>query len=151
MIVTASPKPGMSNSNGSSADTHTEQERPERRQAARRRVLKAAVCTHGGKHIGVPCSVRDVSQSGARLRIEPTMAVCKQFELLVEIDGLEAECDTIWRKGHEMGVRFCAPPRLGRKRRQQVVDPMVCQSGLRPSSQSSRLATRGRSPNLFKR
>ena len=132
MIVTASPNPGVSNSDCSSLDGGAEQEKSERRHAARRRVLKSAVCTHVGKHIGVPCSVRDISRSGARLRIEATMAVCKQFELLIEIDGLEAKCDTIWRKGHEMGVRFCAPPRTGRKRRQHVVDPIVRQSGPRP-------------------
>ena len=137
MIVTANPKPGMSNLNCSSRDTHAQQENAERRRSARRRVFKSAICTHSGKHIGVPCTVRDISQSGARLRIEATMAVCKQFELLIEIDGLEAKCDTIWRKGHEMGVRFCAPPRTGRKRRHQVVDPIVRQFGLRLPAQGS--------------
>jgi two-component system cell cycle response regulator len=97
----------------------------EARRAARRRVLKAAVAATNDRHLTVACIVRDVSATGARLRAEGSVAVPDTFELIIEVDGLEADCEVVWRKGGEAGVRFLGPPRMVAARRQQVLDPIV--------------------------
>jgi hypothetical protein len=45
------------------------------------------------------------------------------FELIIEIDGLEAECHVVWRRGSELGVSFLKT-RQGQPRRAQIVRPL---------------------------
>lgn len=95
----------------------------EKRRAPRRRVLKAAVIAYADRHCTMPCAVRDISASGARLRVDNPLQVPDTFELLIELDGLEADCEVVTRKSSEVGVRFLGPPRQAPPRRAQVVAP----------------------------
>lgn len=93
-----------------------------KRNASRRRVLKAGVVAYNGRHVTLPCGVRDMSEQGARLTLAGSVTAPDTFELLVELDGIEASCEVVWRRGSEIGVRFLAPPKSNDKKREQVVD-----------------------------
>lgn len=95
------------------------------RQASRRRVLKAGIAASNERRLTVACSVRDLSAVGARLRSDGSVAIPDTFELLIDTDGLEADCQVVWRKGNEVGVRFLREPRIGAAKRVQVITPLV--------------------------
>jgi len=94
----------------------------DKRHSARRRVLKSAIAAYNDRHCTIPCVVRDISATGARLRSDSSISVPDTFELIVELDGLEMQCEVVWRKLDELGVRFIGAPRRGEPRRYQVVD-----------------------------
>ncbi len=97
----------------------------ESRAAARRRVLKAGVAAFNDRHITVACAVRDMSATGARLRAETTtVTIPDTFELLIATDGFEANCEVVWRRGTDIGVRFIGAPRQVSEKRQQVIEPV---------------------------
>jgi hypothetical protein len=97
----------------------------EARGAPRRRVLKAGVIASNDRHLTVACTVRDMSATGARLRIESSLGAPDTFELMIEVDGLEADCKVVWRKANEIGVRFLSAPRMVAAKRTQVVNPLA--------------------------
>jgi hypothetical protein len=92
----------------------------DQRTAQRRKQLKAGVITFRNRHATLPCAVREISEAGARLEVDPTL-VPDTFELLVEIDGLEADCEVVWRRKGMIGVRFRGETRRAAPRRLQVV------------------------------
>lgn len=94
----------------------------EPRTAPRRRQLKAAIIAFQNRHATLPCRVREISEAGARLEVG-TPHVPDTFELIVELDGIEADCEVVWRRGSLTGVRFLGPPRKGEPRRAQVINP----------------------------
>lgn len=91
----------------------------------RRRVLKSGTVAYGDRFQCFPCTVRDLSESGARLRVDNPLMVPNHFELLIEQDGFEANCEAVWRHDHEVGVRFTSPPRQSGTARKQVVTAVV--------------------------
>jgi hypothetical protein len=95
------------------------------RIAPRRRMLKAGVVAYNDRHVTIPCLVRDVSATGARLRIEASVTAPDTFDLIIDLDGMEASCQVVWRKGTDMGVRFLAAPRMVSAKRVQVISPLV--------------------------
>lgn len=95
------------------------------RAAVRRRVLKAGVVAYNDRHVTLPCTVRDLSGTGARVRVEGSISAPDTFELIIDIDGLEAHCQVVWRKSNEIGVRFLGAPRIVAPKRTQVINPML--------------------------
>lgn len=88
-------------------------------------MLKAGVIANSERHVTVPYGVRDLSARGARLSVTGSVAAPDTFELIVEVDGVEASCEVVWRRGQEVGVCFSAPPQPSAKRREQVVSQWV--------------------------
>ena len=109
------------------ADTATQGNRNEARAALRRRVLKSGIAASNDRRLTVSCTVRDLSATGARLRVEGLRTVPDTFELIIDLDGLEADCQVMWRKGGEVGVRFVSAPRTVAAKRSQVINPLVPQ------------------------
>jgi hypothetical protein len=95
------------------------------RTSPRRRVLKAGIAASNDRHITVACTVRDVSATGARLRTESSLNIPDTFELIIDVDGLEANCEVVWRKGNEVGARFLGAPRMVSAKRTQIITPLV--------------------------
>jgi len=69
--------------------------------------------------------VRDLSDGGARLLISGSVAAPDTFELLIELDGLEASCAVVARSAGEVRVKFLSPLRVVHARRVQTVTPAV--------------------------
>ena len=99
--------------------------RTEARGAPRRRTLKAGIMAFSGRHCTLPCIVRDMSDSGARLRVEGAISPPDNFELIIDLDGFEASSVIVWRNQNEIGIRFAEPPRNVAPKRAQVVQAVV--------------------------
>lgn len=97
----------------------------EHRGAPRRRVLKAGLVAYNDRHSTLSCTVRDISATGARVRVDGSVSPPDTFDLIVQIDGLEASCRVVWRNGPEVGVQFLAAPRMVAAKRQQVINPLA--------------------------
>jgi PilZ domain len=97
----------------------------EQRRALRRRVLKAGLVAYNERHSTLSCTVRDISDTGARVRVDGSVSAPDTFELIIQIDGLEASCEVVWRNGSEVGVRFLGAPRMVAAKRQQVINPLL--------------------------
>jgi hypothetical protein len=95
------------------------------RSSRRRRVLKSGTIVFNDRFSALPCTVRDLSETGAHLRVEGTVNVPNTFELIVDLDGLEANCEAVWRKDKDIGVRFLSAPRMAAPKRSQVVKALV--------------------------
>jgi hypothetical protein len=92
----------------------------ERRGSPRRRVLKGGIIAFNDRHPTLPCTVRGLSASGARLRVEGSVVAPEKFGLIIELDGFEADCEVVSRKAKESS----APPRTVKPMRVQIVKPI---------------------------
>lgn len=83
-------------------------------------MLKGGIIAYSGRQITLPCVVRDISGQGARLQVERGLAsVPDTFELIIELDGLEAKCEVVRKDPTGIGVRFLEPPSVVSPRRVQ--------------------------------
>lgn len=97
----------------------------EPRHALRRRTLKAGIVAYNNHFCTLPCMVRDLSATGAHLRLEGSVSAPDGFDLIVESDGLEATCEVVWRKDSDLGVRFIGAPRQVAVKKAQIVNARV--------------------------
>ncbi len=94
------------------------------RQSPRRRVLKTGIAAFSGRSCSIECSVRDLSDTGVRLRTTGSANIPDTFELIIETDGFEADCQVVWRKDNDIGVEFLGAPKRTTPVRRQVIDPI---------------------------
>lgn len=97
----------------------------EARVAPRRRTLKSGKVAYNDRHVTIDCMLRDMSATGARLRVEGSVTAPDTFELLIPLDGLEANCQVVWRSGSDLGVRFLSAPRIVAAKRTQVITALT--------------------------
>jgi len=77
----------------------------ETRIAPRHRVIKPAEIEHGGDKI--PCTVRDLSITGAAVEVsDPTRVIPEKFILVIPEDGLKLWCRVVRRTNFRIGVEF---------------------------------------------
>ena len=76
----------------------------ETRIAPRHRVRKAARIERDGEKI--PCTIRDLSITGAALEISDKIKIPATFTLIVPEDGLKLLCRVVWRRDFQIGVTF---------------------------------------------
>jgi hypothetical protein len=76
----------------------------EKRIAPRRRVLKAGSINFDGE--AIPCTVRNLSTTGAALDVEPLLCIPDRFNLFVESEKLNQPCHVAWREERRVGVVF---------------------------------------------
>ena len=88
----------------------------ERRASHRHRVLKGALVLFGNFSGAYDCLVRNVTEEGAKLGFDPTVAIPAEFELLIPGEAKIAPAELIWREKGEMGVRFTGPWRHHNRR-----------------------------------
>jgi PilZ domain len=76
----------------------------DRRQLpARRHLLKSGKVLLG-KH-PVPCTIRNLSETGACLQVQTTAGIPSKFEVVLE-DQPARTCKIIWRNETKLGVKF---------------------------------------------
>lgn len=83
------------------------------RSSVRRRLLKQARISFKGGRSTIDCVLRNLSDSGARLRVTSPLGVPDQFELLLLTDKTTHACRVVWRSANEMGVAFDQIPLRG--------------------------------------
>ncbi|WP_420408805.1 PilZ domain-containing protein [Hoeflea sp.] len=92
-------------------------------RAPRVRVLKGAHAAFNKEFSAIPCKLRDLSETGAKLEFEGGWFVPEEFTLHVDIDGYKVECRRLWHKGRFCGVEFIGEKIRTGKARQQVIAP----------------------------
>jgi hypothetical protein len=86
------------------AEAPSDQPSADKRQAARRKVLKTGKI-HFGKSREV-CTVRDLSSTGASLELARPIKVPDHFTLVLEMESAARNCAVVWRKERQLGIRF---------------------------------------------
>ena len=76
----------------------------EQRVAPRHRVLLAAAIEFGPSR--VPCTVRNLSEGGARIEATTPLWFPEQFFLRMDRDGRRRRCHIVWREEKRIGVQF---------------------------------------------
>ena len=77
----------------------------ERRKVPRNRTLKGGRIVTNDGHSTFDCTVRNHSDSGAKLVVASIIGIPRYFGLTMQ-DGRTYNCDTIWHTETEIGVRF---------------------------------------------
>jgi PilZ domain len=75
----------------------------DRRRPPRRRVLKSGKILLGTHPI--PCTVRNISEIGACLKVQTTFGIPAVFDFLMADEPVRT-CKTIWRTDTQIGVMF---------------------------------------------
>ena len=80
----------------------------DRRQHVRRAITRTV---HMATGLGPPlkCSIKDVSEAGARMVVFDPRASPQEFLLLLNA-GLSRWCRVTWRSDEEIGIQFIPPP-----------------------------------------
>jgi len=76
----------------------------ERRAAPRHRVLKAGTIEFSGEVI--PCTVRNLSDSGAGIEVTSPLWFPDHFVLALPSEGWRKPCSVVWRDEKRVGVVF---------------------------------------------
>ncbi len=76
----------------------------ETRIAPRHRVMKPAKIEYGG--IKTPCTIRDLSVTGAALEVSELGKIPATFNLIMPEDRLKLACRVVWRRDYRLGVDF---------------------------------------------
>ncbi len=77
----------------------------DRRSAPRKRVVRAAIVAQDSD-TPIPCILLDLSDNGARLHLHVASEAPDRFWLSVEAENILRQCDVMWRREHEIGIKF---------------------------------------------
>jgi hypothetical protein len=89
----------------------------ERRTSERRtQLLRIGALLDGRPERILRCSIKDLSDGGARLRVPVAEVVGDDVTLIDPRDGTERRARIVWRSEHEVGIAFTGDVRLGRPR-----------------------------------
>jgi PilZ domain len=67
-------------------------------------MLKAGSISFGSG--AIDCTVRNISDTGAILKVVTPLFVPDRFKLIIQSDGLNRPCHIVWRKERRMGIAF---------------------------------------------
>lgn len=77
----------------------------ERRASPRRRTIKGGHIVVNDGFSTFNCTVRDMSEDGARLKVDGVIGIPDSFQLAMN-DGQKFACTVAWRTEREIGVKF---------------------------------------------
>lgn len=80
----------------------------ERRPKPRKRVLLTGIIAYGEGAHSFHCTIRNLSETGARLAINNSVLLPSDFYLINIRDRVAYEAKLVWNKGSEIGVTFTA-------------------------------------------
>ncbi|MDD7908929.1 PilZ domain-containing protein [Pseudovibrio exalbescens] len=86
--------------------TNAEMPEDERRRSRRRRTLKEGRVVFNDHSVVIDCTIRDLSDEGARLLLETTQDIPDEFFLYIVQHRQRAKVEVRWRTGDAMGVEF---------------------------------------------
>jgi len=77
----------------------------ERRSVPRHRTLKGGSIVFNEGRSAIDCTVRNLSEAGANLRVTSVVGIPDSFTLQMS-DKTTRNCRVVWRKATELGVAF---------------------------------------------
>jgi PilZ domain len=75
------------------------------RSSTRRRVFKTATLAFKGRSATIDCTICDLSEGGARLKVASAVGIPDSFELMLAGEPVRF-CRVIWVKATQIGVAF---------------------------------------------
>lgn len=75
------------------------------RASPRHRTLKGALIVINDGFSTFKCTVRNLSETGARLMVASIIGVPDSFQLVMD-DGRKFACTVVWKTESEIGVKF---------------------------------------------
>ena len=86
------------------------------RSAKRQRVLKDGKIVFNSNSSVINCTIRDISETGARIICDNPGGVPDECRLVTLSDNVIRDAKVMWRRGDKVGLRFTgdarrAPPR----------------------------------------
>ena len=81
----------------------------DKRKVPRRRVLKEGKIVYADGLRILDCTIRDISEHGARLLIANTVGLPDKFQLFEKTSGLLYPASIAWRQPNAIGVHFDGP------------------------------------------
>ena len=82
----------------------------ERRRSTRSRSLLGARIVFNNRASTLDCTVRNISEQGARLVLGAAVAVPDEFDLVISQKERTHRCRIAWRTANEIGVAFRDAP-----------------------------------------
>ena len=73
---------------------------------ARKRIFKAGIASYQEDLLTTNCVVRDINETGAKLRFDEGAFVPESFALCIPVDGTKRDCEVKWRRDLDVGVNF---------------------------------------------
>ena len=80
----------------------------ERRKTSRHKTLKGGTIVFNNGWGSFRCTVRNASDSGARLQVESVLGIPLEFSLVFDDGSPSRECVVKWRNPSTLGVEFKA-------------------------------------------
>ena len=93
-----------------------EKDSPARRQSARKKTLKGAKVVLRDWST-FDCTMRNLSDSGARLEFSDPINLPDTFDLLIASTNTLMPCKRVWERGMAIGVQFTGPGRTAPPRK----------------------------------
>ena len=89
-----------------------------KRRARRKSTALPGLITFATMRLQVPCTISDMSGTGARLTLPSSTAqtfgdlehLPDKVMLILRADRMQVECEIKWRRVGSLGVRFLGPP-----------------------------------------
>jgi hypothetical protein len=81
----------------------------EKRVATRRKVLKTAKIVSFDRKTVLTCTIRDLSETGAKLNVEVSSAIPNEFQFFLLSDNSLRDATVVWRRSGQIGVNFTSP------------------------------------------
>jgi hypothetical protein len=78
------------------------------RVALRQRTLKSAKIVLGN-WCAIDCTLRDVSETGAKIRVSDVTSIPAEFRLFTATDNMIRDVKVAWKRQGEVGVIFMSP------------------------------------------
>jgi hypothetical protein len=80
----------------------------QRKRETRKSVQQSGWIVLDGGFAARPCTVLDLSDSGAKIRTDDPSSVNSKLKLSFSRDGRKGQsCEVVWRRGQTLGLKFC--------------------------------------------
>lgn len=86
----------------------TPEDADENRSEFRRRTLKGGKIVFNEQKSVIDCTIRNLSETGCQIIVAGHADLPMAFDLLLPSSGERFQCEIIWRKVNEAGVKFKA-------------------------------------------
>lgn len=90
-------------------------------RARRARALKKGKLLFNRGLRSVPCIIRNLSDTGAKLEFEQAYLLPQEFVLQIDLEDFEVTCERRWEEGLRCGVEFISEKRPVGKLRAQIL------------------------------
>lgn len=78
------------------------------RNEQRHRMLKPGLIVFNNGYSTIECTVRNLSESGAQLKVASLIGIPDEFELKLK-DAGTARAKIAWKRGNTIGIQFLDP------------------------------------------